>query len=687
MSSRKSFFYFTLIILLLISLLPLGCEITDPVDPDQNDDDDVPDQNGFAIALSLSQDLAQTWMNYYLPSQNAWSWDSGVMMMGFLDLWEATDNLIYYQYAKDWLDHHIRAGYHISASDMCIPGYASLYFYNATGDKKYLDVADDVWHYITETAGRTSDGGLNHMGWMTGNQMWIDTLFMVGPFMIRYAEVTGKDEPLEELVIQLEAFRKRLRDPGTGLYRHMYDDDLGEVTPKEGLFWGRGNGWVFAALNLANQELPESIKSRLSFDLESDLAQMYLSITESETVSGRFHTIINRNDTYPETSAALLFAYGLALRQRHYNDFPLAMRANFLNWLQGAVDQVVVDDNGDTLLLGVSYGTSPGGVEYYQQVLKGENVAYGMGLFLLAASRANMEEYYQGLDFPLGESGEDFMRPPVPCDGVRCGKFHISRGNYIKGKEAFEKVLAVNPSDARAHFYNGLIDLIRFGIEAVFNMDMIYIGDIDIADFIQWLNTDGVNSIGIVQKEMSEVIADNGFTSNLERLVIIESGGHNAIGAREFDLGEAYIVKGLAEIIKGAAYLVGADPSMATSLPKTLDDFENEIMVVASGNREKGIKDSIHSLKEGVLSLINGIDYIMGETDHQSDDFIPKNLLQLTGTFSIPGLLVETDVIELLAGLGLPKSFLLSLDMPDDLIWFLETVFDILDFIDRVFLS
>ncbi|MCZ7582770.1 MAG: glycoside hydrolase family 88 protein [Deltaproteobacteria bacterium] len=319
----------------------------------ESDDDTAADGD---IALALARDLADTWLTTFAPHQNAWSWDAGILMIGLLDLAETTGDPRYEDYVRDWLDHHIDAGYNISSSDTSVPGYSALRLYEKYGHAKYLTVADDVWHYIRDVAGRTSDGGLNHLGWISGNQIWIDTLFMIGPFLMRYAERTGDDAPYEEYALQLDVFRTHLRSPEFAFYRHRYDDDTGEVAPEDDLFWGRGNGWVFAAQSLALGEMPESVTSSLSFDLRADLDEMEAAFDESRAGAPRLTTILNVPETYRETSVGLLVAYGKLLRSREDGE---PRMDDVEDLLQGAIDQIVVDEAGDTLLLGTSYGTSP----------------------------------------------------------------------------------------------------------------------------------------------------------------------------------------------------------------------------------------------------------------------------------------------------------------------------------------
>jgi len=655
---------FPAVFFVLFSLVVLSCPGC------WEDGGDEADENGAPAddpALSLAADLADTWIRSFSPGQNAWSWDAGVMMMGLVELADATGEEAYADYARAWIDYHIWNGYRIFSSDSCIPGFTALRLFERTGEEIYLSVADDVWHYIRNVAGRTSDGGLNHMGWLTGNQIWIDSLFMIGPFLLEYAAVRGDDAPYEELALQLEVFRKRLRSRGTGLYRHRYDDDTGEVAPEEPIFWARGNGWVFAAHNLAYRGLPRAIIDGLSFDLREDIETMLRGILYLEDESGRFHTVLNRPETYLETSAGILYAYGLLAGTRgDRRIFPDTGIEDAERWLQGAIDQIVVDEAGDTLLLGTSYGTSPGDVTYYEEVLKGENVAYGLGLFLLAACEREKVGRRAVLDEPPGTSDEVYIHPPQPCEGAACGKFYIARGNFDRAGEALDAAIAAEGGDAHAVFFRGIIDLVRFGVEAMAWIDRLSLGDATVDDLFDWLAGDGGENLRGICLGMEEVQQDPEFSSVLERLLIIEGGGHSAIGRREFDVGEAFFVDALARLLIGAAELY----PVADKGGKDLLKIDREALEAGLGQ-----------IVVGLEKAIAGIEAVIAETDDQSDDLLPRNLFFLSGTFGIPGLLPETPVEELLNELGLAGRLLAGLDMPYDLIELLESLKRSLEFV------
>lgn len=613
-------------------------------------------------ALTLAKDLADTWINTYQPKQNAWSWDSGVFMMGVMDLYEITGEQRYYQYAKDWIDHYLENGYFITSSDTSIPGHTALRIYKKERDQKYLDVAHEIWHYISVEAGRTSEGGLNHLGILTGNQIWVDSLFMIGPFLFDYAELTGNTAAYDEYVLQLSVFRKNLRSESDNFYLHMYDDTKKTTTPSEPLYWGRGNGWVFVAYNLAKNRLPPVSQPQVPF-LNSDRGAMLAALVDSPTVGDRFHTVINAPESYPETSAGLLYAYGLYIDMLanggpNVNEQILAER-----WLQGAVNQTAVDDLGNTLLLGTSYGTSPGTIEYYNNVLKGENVAYGIGLYLLATSTREKVGHLNSITLPTEPPTESFIQPPTPCLGVECGKFYLSRGNFEQALTHFD----IENTSPESKFYTGMIELLRLVFDGFYQIDRLAQKDISTAQFMEWVKTDAFNASYVISDNMANIVPDDHFTSTLQRLVIIEGGGHNAIASREYDEGDARLFEGVGKVIYGIGLVLGSDPTLLTEPRESWEKFSTALLT-REWKKSSGLTDGFDSIIAGLDAVANGLEVIAAETDDQSDDFIPSNVVRLEGKFGIPGLLVEQDIRELLISAGIDEETLDKIDAPADLI-------------------
>ena len=78
------------------------------------------------------------------------------------------------------------------------------------------------------------------------------------------------------------------------------------------VFWGRGNGWVFAGLPVILNELPAGYENKVYFEkLFKDMAVKILSL---QTQDGFWHASLLDPASYPnpEMSATAFFVYGFA---------------------------------------------------------------------------------------------------------------------------------------------------------------------------------------------------------------------------------------------------------------------------------------------------------------------------------------------------------------------------------------
>ena len=97
---------------------------------------------------------------------------------------------------------------------------------------------------------------------------------------------------------------------------HLYYRDSRYFTMKEAngskVFWGRGNGWVFAGLPVILKELPEGYQHKDYFQkLFTDMAVKILSL---QSADGSWHASLLDPASYPnpEMSATAFFVYGFA---------------------------------------------------------------------------------------------------------------------------------------------------------------------------------------------------------------------------------------------------------------------------------------------------------------------------------------------------------------------------------------
>jgi rhamnogalacturonyl hydrolase YesR len=141
---------------------------------------------------------------------------------------------------------------------------------------------------------------------------WCDALFMAPPVWAKMANVTNKKKYLDFMYQEYKFTTDYLYDKDEDLYFR----DSNYFTRKEAngakVFWGRGNGWVFAGLPLIIRELPEKYKQKEYFEtIFKDMAAKVLSIQQPD---GSWHASLLDPSSYPnpEMSATAFFVFGLA---------------------------------------------------------------------------------------------------------------------------------------------------------------------------------------------------------------------------------------------------------------------------------------------------------------------------------------------------------------------------------------
>jgi len=155
------------------------------------------------------------------------------------------------------------------------------------------------------------------------DQMWLDGLYMAGPFAAACGRRSGRPERFDEAVRQFRLAWERTRDGRTGLLYHAWDESRRQLwsRPDTGCspnFWGRAIGWYAMALVDVLDYLPRDHEGRgILTEYLRRLAASLLRYQDPE--SGLWHQVVDqgsRAGNYPETSASAMFAYSFAKAAR-----------------------------------------------------------------------------------------------------------------------------------------------------------------------------------------------------------------------------------------------------------------------------------------------------------------------------------------------------------------------------------
>ncbi|MEI6946945.1 glycoside hydrolase family 88 protein [Paraflavisolibacter sp. H34] len=169
--------------------------------------------------------------------------------------------------------------------------------------KAYLDKA--ATHLTTERL-RLSDGTFVRT-FPNKNTLWADDLYMSVPFLARMGKLTGQQKYFDDAIKQVLNFNNYLWDAPREIYWHTWYSDL----KRNGVaHWGRCNGWVMLSQVHLLDHLPKNHPQRAK--LIGLLERQILGIAKYQNGNGLWHQVLDKSDSYTESSASAMFVYGIA---------------------------------------------------------------------------------------------------------------------------------------------------------------------------------------------------------------------------------------------------------------------------------------------------------------------------------------------------------------------------------------
>lgn len=165
---------------------------------------------------------------------------------------------------------------------------------------------DNYMAWIFTGQFRFADGTLARNRPMV-NTLWLDDLYMSVPALAQMGALTGEQKYFDDAVKQILQFSSRMFVPEKGLYRHGW---VQEMDPHPAFHWGRANGWAFLAMAELLSVLPNEHPGRAAV-LEQYRA-LAKGIAACQDKDGLWHQLLDRPDSYLETSASAMFVYSIA---------------------------------------------------------------------------------------------------------------------------------------------------------------------------------------------------------------------------------------------------------------------------------------------------------------------------------------------------------------------------------------
>ena len=335
----------------------------------------------------------------------AWNYIDGCMITSLLELYKTTKEEKYLNFVVNFVDYYV-------FDDGSIRGYDPLKYstddvcesrilfdlYKITNNEKY-NKAIELTYTQVQNHPRTKEGNFWHKA-IYPNQVWLDGLYMMQPFYIRYQTERGIKD-YSDTINQFENVYRIMFDKEKKLYYHGYDSSkqmfwCNKETGLSKNFWLRSIGWYTVGLidcidYIAEDHTKE--KERLIKIFKETISGILLYQDEESKMFYQLPNLKDVKGNYLETSGSSMIAYAILK----------AVRLGVLDKTYQAIGKGIFDGickkylsvnkDGDLNLGGICLvaGLGPndklrrdGSVEYYLSEPIVENDAKGTGPLIMA---------------------------------------------------------------------------------------------------------------------------------------------------------------------------------------------------------------------------------------------------------------------------------------------------------------
>ena len=296
-------------VLLLVSLRGYSQDLQTPAFKDALNTDDV-----RTVLKAVADHQVRTQLTHHLAD-----WTNAALYAGMVDWASIALDYSYYEWLKDiasrnnwtyYIHENPLRRYH--ADDYCV-GQMYIELYRKYGDKNMIR---PMRAYLDQILKDPAKGDLKFVNtdtyWSTQRWSWCDALFMGPTVWAKMANATKKKKYFEFMYQEYKATTDYLFDKEEDLYFRDSNYFTRKEANGEKIFWGRGNGWVFAGLPKIIRELPEKYVHKDYFvTIYKKMAAKLLSLQQPDG-SWRASLLDPASYPNPEMSATAFFVFGLA---------------------------------------------------------------------------------------------------------------------------------------------------------------------------------------------------------------------------------------------------------------------------------------------------------------------------------------------------------------------------------------
>jgi rhamnogalacturonyl hydrolase YesR len=328
---------------------------------------------------------------------NDWRYWNGVLNLAMINLSDvinerkyldfAANNLKFmfdsYKYFEEKYDGENKWNYPFAQLFICeelddcgAMGASLIEIYKSEKQPRYKEYIDKAANHIYKKQARLKDGTLVRT-FPYKYTLWADDLYMGISFLCRMGEMTGDKKYFDDAVKQVINFHQYLFNANNGLMYHCWYSD--EQRPGVA-FWGRANGWAMLAQVDLLERLPKNHPKRN--ELIGLLKKHIVGISRYQSASGLWHQLLDKVDSYLETSCSAMFTYAIA-RAVNMGIIDKRFLIIALKGWEGVISKITSD--GDVEGVSTGTGTSDELIHYYTRPAPLNDV-HGIGAVILAGT-------------------------------------------------------------------------------------------------------------------------------------------------------------------------------------------------------------------------------------------------------------------------------------------------------------
>jgi unsaturated rhamnogalacturonyl hydrolase len=238
-----------------------------------------------------------------------WDWVPGVGIIAIADYGSKLKQENVIRYVLEWVEMNKMKSEVKKTINSMAPFAVFPDLYRATQHSWFLEKSQEIVSWMIDEAPRTREGAFEHT--VTENvefqeQVWADTIYMAVLFLARYAGLTQDRRVAEEALQQTMLHLRLLQNPETGLLFHGWNCEAGNHM--SATQWNRANAWIMIAVPEIVTELRGIIE--IPDELMLRYSKLAMALCKCQAEDGLWHTVLDRQDFYKETSGSAGIACG-----------------------------------------------------------------------------------------------------------------------------------------------------------------------------------------------------------------------------------------------------------------------------------------------------------------------------------------------------------------------------------------